>query len=117
MPRILVVEDDEVTAREIVAELGAHGMVADWAATGCAALERVLGGDYDLITLDRMLPGMSGEKRCQGQFPSDDRSVGERVSGTISGGEEKRCQGQFAGDDRPLKMSMTPLCQAREAAT
>ena len=60
MPRILVIEDDEVTAREIVTELAAHGMAADWAATGCAGLECALAGGYDLITLDRMLPGISG---------------------------------------------------------
>ncbi|MBB5885030.1 DNA-binding response regulator [Xanthomonas sp. LMG 8992] len=60
MPRALVIEDDEVTARDIVAELGAHGFSADWIADGRDGLQRALADGYDIITLDRMLPGMDG---------------------------------------------------------
>ena len=31
MTRILTIEDDAVTAREIVAELSSHGLDVDWA--------------------------------------------------------------------------------------
>jgi DNA-binding response OmpR family regulator len=60
MPRALVIEDDEVTARDIVAELGAHGLTAEWVANGSDGLARALEDGFDIITLDRMLPGMDG---------------------------------------------------------
>ena len=60
MPRVLVIEDDETTAREIVAELSVHGMTPEWVANGREGLERAAHGDFDLITLDRMLPGLDG---------------------------------------------------------
>jgi DNA-binding response OmpR family regulator len=60
MPRALVIEDDEVTARDIVAEFAAHGLAADWVANGREGLNRALADGYDIITLDRMLPGMDG---------------------------------------------------------
>ncbi|HVI56490.1 MAG TPA: response regulator transcription factor [Luteibacter sp.] len=60
MPRALVIEDDEVTARDIVAELGAHGLTAEWVANGRDGLTRALEDGFDIITLDRMLPGMDG---------------------------------------------------------
>ncbi|NII56024.1 response regulator transcription factor [Luteibacter sp. SG786] len=60
MPRALVIEDDEVTARDIVAELRAHGLSTDWVADGREGLARALADGYDIVTLDRMLPGMDG---------------------------------------------------------
>src|SRR5262245_50434459 len=60
MARILTIEDDAVTAREIAAELQAAGNLVDCVADGATGLERALAGGYDAITLDRMLPGMDG---------------------------------------------------------
>jgi DNA-binding response OmpR family regulator len=60
MTRILAIEDDETTAREIVAELSNHGFEVEWASNGKDGLERALNRHYDLITLDRMLPFMDG---------------------------------------------------------
>jgi two-component system OmpR family response regulator len=60
MMRVLAIEDDETTAKEIVAELSAHGFSVDWAADGREGLMRAASGDYDAITLDRMLPGLDG---------------------------------------------------------
>jgi two-component system OmpR family response regulator len=60
MSRVLTIEDDEVTAREIMAELTAHGFEVDWSADGREGLLKAASGDYDAITLDRMLPGMDG---------------------------------------------------------
>ena len=56
MTRILTIEDDAVTAREIVAELSSHGLDVDWVDNGREGLDRAVTGNYDLITLDRMLP-------------------------------------------------------------
>ncbi|HEX3885998.1 MAG TPA: response regulator transcription factor [Phenylobacterium sp.] len=60
MTRILAIEDDETTAREIVAELASHGFEVDSATDGREGLVKAVSGDYDAITLDRMLPGLDG---------------------------------------------------------
>lgn len=60
MARILTIEDDAITAAEIVAELQAHGNEVDCVASGIEGLERALRGGYEVITLDRMLPGLDG---------------------------------------------------------
>jgi two-component system OmpR family response regulator len=60
MARILTIEDDPVTAREIVAELQACGNEVEHVANGRDGLSKAMGGGYDAITLDRMLPGMDG---------------------------------------------------------
>lgn len=115
MPRILVIEDDEVTAREIVTELAAHGMAADWAATGCAGLEHASTGGYDLITLDRMLPGMSGidvitalrERRVDTPvlMISALSEVDERVRGLRAGGDDYLTK-PFAPDEMAARVEV-----------
>jgi len=58
--RVLVIEDDPETAGEIVAELSSHGFQVDWAATGSDGLSRAGSGEYDVMTVDRMLPDVDG---------------------------------------------------------
>jgi two-component system, OmpR family, response regulator len=58
--RVLIIEDDRVTADEICAELQRYGLDTEWVGDGATGLERARGGFYDAITLDRMLPGMDG---------------------------------------------------------
>jgi two-component system, OmpR family, response regulator len=60
MPRILVIEDDDTTARELVTELAAHGHEVAHVADGLEALERATREHFDAVTLDRMLPGIDG---------------------------------------------------------
>ena len=60
MPHILVIEDDEVTAREIVLELAAHDISADRVSDGLQGLQQAQEPHYDAITLDLMLPSMDG---------------------------------------------------------
>lgn len=60
MARILVIEDDAATAREISITLTAHGHEVFVAHDGTAALQHATQEHYDAITLDRMLPGMDG---------------------------------------------------------
>lgn len=60
MARVLVIEDDSETAEQIVAELTRHGLSVDCELTGRAGLERAASGDYDVITLDRLLPEVDG---------------------------------------------------------
>lgn len=60
MARILVIEDDTTTAREIAMALAGHGHEVVVAQDGATALQRATQEHYDAITLDRMLPGMDG---------------------------------------------------------
>ena len=58
--KILIVEDEEKLARFVELELTHEGYQVEKAFDGRAGLEKAEGGDYDLILLDIMLPGMSG---------------------------------------------------------
>jgi two-component system OmpR family response regulator len=58
--KILVIEDDQRTAFEILNRLALADMQADHAANGERGLEAALTGDYDAITLDRLLPSLDG---------------------------------------------------------
>ncbi|HTI18090.1 MAG TPA: response regulator transcription factor [Trinickia sp.] len=60
MSRVLTIEDDEITANDIVAELQARGFTVDWVNNGRDGMARAMSDEYDVITLDRMLPGVDG---------------------------------------------------------
>jgi two-component system OmpR family response regulator len=60
LPRVLTIEDDDIVAQEIVTELTAHGFDVLRVADGREGLLLAASGDFDAITLDRMLPGMDG---------------------------------------------------------
>lgn len=60
MPRILTIEDDELIAHDIVHTLSASGFSVDVARTGREGMAKVMAGDYDVVTLDRMLPDLDG---------------------------------------------------------
>ena len=57
MTRVLVVEDDPQTANEIKAALADHGFEVELAASGREGLLKAAADPYDVIVLDRMLPG------------------------------------------------------------
>ncbi len=58
--RILVIEDDRETADQIVESLVASGYEVDLAADGDDGLGRARSGEYAVMTIDRMLPGIDG---------------------------------------------------------
>jgi two-component system, OmpR family, response regulator len=58
--RILVIEDDREMSAEIVACLAGSGYETEASFDGTEGLSRALSGRFDLITLDRMLPGHNG---------------------------------------------------------
>src|SRR5262245_50400864 len=71
MGRVLVVEDDERTARLLNRALTGSGLSVQWAPTGTEGLDTALRGDFDLVVLDLMLPGIDGVEVLR-------RIVGER---------------------------------------
>jgi len=58
--RILVVEDDPTTADYVTSGLRAEGHVVDHFADGRDGLIQAMGGSYDVMVLDRMVPGVDG---------------------------------------------------------
>ena len=58
--RILVVEDEPKTGEYLCKGLTESGFVVDLARTGSDGLHMANEGDYDLVVLDVMLPGMDG---------------------------------------------------------
>ena len=63
--RVLVVEDDEELAEAVATGLRRGQMAVDLANDGSAALERALVVDYDVVVLDRDLPGLPGDEVCR----------------------------------------------------
>jgi DNA-binding response OmpR family regulator len=63
--RVLVVEDFEVLARSIATGLRREGMAVDVVLDGSEALSRLAFTRYDVLVLDRDLPGVHGDDVCR----------------------------------------------------
>ncbi len=95
---ILVIEDDREAANWLLKGLREAGHVADLAATGPEGLQMAREGDYDVLIVDRMLPGMDGLSivrtlREEGDqtpalFLSALGEVEDKVEGLRAGGDD-----------------------------
>jgi DNA-binding response OmpR family regulator len=63
--RVLVAEDFEVLARSIGTGLRREGMAVDVVLDGDDALEHLAATRYDVVVLDRDLPGVHGDEVCR----------------------------------------------------
>jgi two-component system OmpR family response regulator len=98
MPKVLIIEDDELVSQDIARTLSADGFSVDLAQTGREGMAKVMTGDYDVITLDRMLPDLDGLKiiatmRGVGiETPvlvvSSMSEVDQRIQGLRAGGDD-----------------------------
>jgi DNA-binding response OmpR family regulator len=96
--RVLVVEDFEVLARSIGTGLRREGIAVDVVLDGTEALARLALTRYDVVVLDRDLPGVHGDEVCRkivsGQAESRilmltaASSVKERVDGLGLGADD-----------------------------
>jgi DNA-binding response OmpR family regulator len=62
--RVLVIEDDTELAEAVAVGLRRELMAVDVATDGLGGLARATGNDYDVIVLDRDLPGIHGDDIC-----------------------------------------------------
>jgi DNA-binding response OmpR family regulator len=62
---VLVVEDERLLADAVATGLRREGMAVDLAYDGTSADERIAIHDYDVVVLDRDLPGMHGDDVCR----------------------------------------------------
>ncbi|MEM1179690.1 MAG: response regulator transcription factor [Acidobacteriota bacterium] len=96
--RILVVEDEVNLAAGIVENLDAEGYEAEAAADGVSGLERILAGQFDLVILDVMLPGLDGFSICRRAREAGDETpvlfltargdARDRITGLEAGGDD-----------------------------
>ena len=96
--RILVVEDDREVAEYLANGLSESGHVVDRAADGREALYMAVAQSYDLIIVDRMLPGLDGLTIIKTLRASGNRTpviilsalgeVDDRVKGLRAGGDD-----------------------------
>ncbi len=96
--RVLVVEDDRELAEAIGVGLRRERMAVDLAHEGNGALERALCTAYDVIVLDRDLPGLHGDDVCAELIRAGCRSrvlmltaaaaIGDRVDGLDRGADD-----------------------------
>jgi two-component system OmpR family response regulator len=96
--RILVVEDDEKTATYIVKGLSESGYTVDAVADGRNGLFQATDREYDVLVVDRMLPGLDGLALVQALlaakvgtpvlFLSALSQVDDRVKGLRAGGDD-----------------------------
>ncbi|MDJ0466215.1 response regulator transcription factor [Streptomyces sp. H27-C3] len=63
--RVLVVEDEAFLAKMIADGLRRDALAVDVAADGLQALEKLRFGAYDVMILDRDLPGLHGDEVCR----------------------------------------------------
>jgi two-component system OmpR family response regulator len=98
MTRILVIEDEPRTAKEIVEALNEAGLLTLHAGDGAEGLKSALQGGYDAITLDRLLPGLDGLSLLRQLRMRGDRTpvlmvsalgeIDDRVRGLRAGGDD-----------------------------
>lgn len=63
--RVLLVEDEEFLAEMIADGLRRDALAVDVAADGLTALRKLQLGEYDVVILDRDLPGLHGDEVCR----------------------------------------------------
>lgn len=96
--RILIVEDEAPLADAVARGLRREGMAVDVTYDGDSAQEKASITRYDVVVLDRDLPGMPGDQLCREITSTDSvtrvlmltasTSVSDRVSGLAQGADD-----------------------------
>jgi DNA-binding response OmpR family regulator len=115
MTSILAIEDDETTAKEIVSELSRRGFQVTWVSDGREGLVRAVSGEFEAVTLDRMLPGVDGltivsvMRNAGIDIPvlmiSALTDVDERVRGLRAGGDDYLTK-PFASEEMAARLEV-----------
>lgn len=96
--RILIVEDQRLLADAVAEGLRREAMAVDVAYDGEEASERLGVNDYDVVVLDRDLPGVSGDDLCRSLVSANSptrvlmltaaAAVNQRVAGLSLGADD-----------------------------
>ncbi|MGA7817169.1 response regulator transcription factor, partial [Caballeronia sp.] len=60
MHKVLAIEDDELMAQEVSRALSGPDYSVQISRSGRDGIVKAVGGEFDLVTLDRMLPDLDG---------------------------------------------------------
>jgi len=103
--KILIVEDEKAIAEVEKAYVLREGYEADIASDGAEALRMFNEGNYDLVLLDLMLPGIKGERVCE-----EIRAVSSApiIMITAKSGEDDVIAGLDAGADDYIIKPFSP---------
>ncbi len=99
--KLLIVEDDQATAKYILRGLAEHGHKADHAKDGHDGLMLGSGGQYDVLIIDRMLPKMDGLTLLKSLRKSGNKTPA--IFLTAMGQLRDRVEGLESGDDYLVK--------------
>jgi DNA-binding response OmpR family regulator len=113
--RVLVIEDDGEMAEAIAAGLRHARMSVDVAFDGATGLSRALVHDYDVILLDRDLPGLHGDEVCARLVADGARSRVLMLTAAASSADLVDGLGLGADDYLPKPFEF-PVLVARVAA-
>lgn len=102
---ILVVDDEERIRKLLTMYLQREGYATEEAEDGESALNMATESDYDLILLDLMLPGMTGEEVCEKLREQKATPV---IMLTAKGEESNRVQGFEVGADDYIVKPFSP---------
>jgi len=95
--RVLVVEDEELMAEAVATGLRREGMAVDVALDGGTAAEQLSLHAYDVVVLDRDLPGRHGDEICRDLVQQG--SEARVLMLTAAGGVDDRVEGLALGAD------------------
>jgi two-component system OmpR family response regulator len=98
MAHLLLIEDDDETAEEVAGYFQQHGYNLTRAATGPEGLAKARAAKFDVLIVDRLLPGLDGVSLLERLRHDDVRtpalvlsalcSVDERIRGLRAGGDD-----------------------------
>ncbi|MBP2703342.1 response regulator transcription factor [Microbispora sp. RL4-1S] len=95
--RVLVAEDERMLADSVAEGLRQEAFAVDVAGDGEAALERLALHDYDVLVLDRDLPGVHGDEVCRAMVAGG--SAVRILMLTAASDVRSRVEGLFLGAD------------------
>ena len=110
-PSILIVDDEPQIRRVIKAALSKQGYVVADARSGEAALDMIRQERFDMVILDRNMPGIGGLETCRSIRDTSDMGI---IMLTVRKAEEERIEALDAGaDDYVTKPFSMPELSAR----
>ena len=105
MTRLLMIEDDRALAEMVGTYLGRAGMTLEHRESAAAGLAAALGGGYDAVVLDLMLPDGDGLALCRAIRAHSDVAI---MMLTARGDEADRIVGLEIGADDYLPKPFNP---------
>lgn len=108
LKHILVIEDEADLVELIAYNLRKEGFAVDSSSDGEAALKKIRTGNYDLLILDLMLPGIQGMELCR-IVRNDPKTAGIPIIMLTAKGEEiDRILGLEMGADDYMAKPFSP---------